>query len=444
MNPLNVILTPLRQGAPRAGRVEVDLLLRVQAPELPAEAAAPRAPLHLAVVLDRSGSMSGQPLAEARRCAAAIAARLASGDQLALVAYDHRATLVQPCRPVQDLVAFQSLVNAIEAGGYTDPYAGWATGVEALRRAHRPGVVSRVLLLSDGQANQGITDPDMLASAARNAAEVGISTSTYGLGEGFEENLMTAMAQQGAGRSYYGETAEDLMDPFMEEFDLLSSLVARRLQVAVDVPRGWTVSQLNHYPELAPGCWRMPDLAAKAEAWALFHLEGAIPEGYVGDTLLLANLTLQWDDPKGLGSGPRLVPARLPVLSDEAFRALPEDPLVASRLLELRVGELQEQAHRAALADDWDEVRRLLDEMKALAAENPWTLEIVASLEELMRRGERDTTTKELRFGSSAIRYRLTSLNEEAECQPTASYTRRKRRQGKGGPLGSDTPGEPG
>jgi len=437
MHPLNVILTPLRKGTPRSGRTQVDLLLRVQAMEPSVADSTPRAPLHLAVVLDRSGSMAGRPLAEARRCALAIAGRLAEGDRLALVAYDHRARLVQPCQPLSDPLAFELLLAGLAPGGYTDLYAGWATGVEALRKAHRPGVVSRVLLLSDGQANQGITEPDQLAVAAHNAVEAGISTSTYGLGDGFAEDLMTAMAREGAGRAYYGETAEDLLEPFMEEFDLLSHLVARRLQVAVDVPTGWTVVQLNHYPEQAPGCWRLPDLAAQAEAWALFRLEGPVPEGLSSDHLLVANLTLQWEDPQGRGSGPRLVPARLPVLSEAAWQALPEDPLVARRLLELQLGDLQEQAHQSAMAGDWEEARRLLDRMKPLAAQNPWTQATVAALEDLLDRGEREAVTKEFHFSAAATSHRLAALDED-DLGPGTSYTRRKRRQGKAEP-----PGEP-
>ena len=90
MTQLNLILQPLRQGLPASGPCDLHVLVRVQAPERPADLNRKHTPLHLAVVLDRSGSMSGQPLQEACRCASAIAERLVAGDQVAVIAYDNR------------------------------------------------------------------------------------------------------------------------------------------------------------------------------------------------------------------------------------------------------------------------------------------------------------------------------------------------------------------
>jgi Ca-activated chloride channel family protein len=103
-------------------------------------------------------------------------------------------------------------------------------------------------------------------------ADAGVGTSTYGLGQGFNEELMTAMARAGRGNAYYGQTAEDLMDPFREEFDLMSALCARRLRLAVAPARGVRVEILNQYRTDAEGRTMLLDLAYGGEAWAVMRL----------------------------------------------------------------------------------------------------------------------------------------------------------------------------
>lgn len=439
MTKLKLILQPLHQGITASGAFDLHVLLRVQAPERRDSAKQKRTPLHIAVVLDRSGSMSGQPLHEACRCASAIAGRLVAGDQLAVVTYDNRINLLRPCGPVNDLPELQRHIHSISAGGSTNLHGGWAAGVEALRKAHKPDVISRVLLLSDGAANDGITDLETLSTAANAAAAAGISTSTYGLGRGFEEGLMTAMAKQGSGRSYYGDLAEDLLDPFMEEFDLLSNLVARKLTVSFDTQQAFTLTQMNGYPVLESGQWALPDLAYKSEAWALFRIQGTTA-GKPGGTLDLGQFKVTWHDTKGKPADALMATFSLPLLSEGDAIALPKDSLVASRISELRIGKLQELAWHAAAANDWDLVRTYLDEMKALAAEHPWSKAVVDELASLMESQEYHSLTKEFRYGSMATSDRLTDVDEDLLRPSTSSYTRRKPRQGKPMPRPEQEP----
>ncbi len=440
-------------GLPAEGPFQVDLLVRVQAPDAPEAHSAPRAPLHLAVVLDRSGSMSGGPLREACRCAAAILDRMGPQDHLALVAYDNRAKVLRSCLPMNDKEETRRILSSVHSGGNTNLHMGWATGVQELRKAHKPGVISRVLLLSDGQANEGMVEPDDLAAECAQAQGVGISTSTYGLGSGFGEGVMTAMAKHGQGRSYYGESAEDLMDPFMEEFDLLSNLVARKLTVAIRALPGIRVTQRNGYMPCGEGAWTLPDLPYQGEAWALFRLEGRVSElaPWISDgQVALAQVLLHWQDANGKDA---LLPPHnfhLPLVPSTDYSQLPEDPLVARRVGELDASYLQDQAHQAAMAGDWDRVQVLLDELKSISRDNAWTSSVVKELEALMEEGKQDVFLKEIRFSSSMGSMRISAKDESDDyLMPTSSYLRRKKRQGKAPdrpqdpPMGTDLGIEP-
>ena len=119
----------------------------------------------------------------------------------------------------------------------TNLHGGWFQGAETLAPHTKDDVTSRVILLSDGCANHGLTDPDQIYAQCADLARAGVSTSTYGLGHGFNEELMIGMARHGQGSSYYGQTADDLMDPFREEFELLNALCARRLRLEIAAGR---------------------------------------------------------------------------------------------------------------------------------------------------------------------------------------------------------------
>jgi len=120
------------------------------------------------------------------------------------------------------------------------------------------------------------------------------------------------------------------------------------------------------------------------------------------------------------------------VVPSAVFANLPGDELVARRVGELAAADLQEQAHRAAEAGDWARVRAILDELKRIGQDNPWTRDVVDELETLMDEGNREVLAKELYYGSFSSRSRLTTQNEDAAPQDSDdSYLRRKKRQGR-------------
>src|SRR6266511_313727 len=209
------------------GDHEVNAMLELTAPAAPASGERP--PLSLALVIDRSGSMAGRKLEVARECAAFLVRRLGPADRLAVVAYDDQVTLVAPLATL-DRPALLAAIAAIRPGNSTNLSGGWLKGMEQLQRAGDGP--RKVLLLSDGLANVGITDRGELASLARNAAAAGVGTTTIGFGDGFDEDLMTGMADAGGGRAYHAPTAEQAPGIFAEEF----ADETRRVVFALRIP----------------------------------------------------------------------------------------------------------------------------------------------------------------------------------------------------------------
>jgi Ca-activated chloride channel family protein len=295
--------------------------------------------------------------------------------------------------------------------------------------------ITRILLLSDGQANKGVTDFDIIAQQCAELAGVGVTTSTYGLGRNFNEDLMVRMANAGQGNSYYGETAEDLMDPFTEEFDLLAALCAKQIQLHLDVPRPISISVLNKFSQNQHGEYRLPDLAYEGESWAVIRL--TIPKTCAGagdgSQVELGSIAVSYLDLDGNLQKLAPVTISLPSLLPVAFGAVAEEPLVARRVQELEAANIQDRAQRAARNGDWPEVRRLLREARENAKDNEWLGKVADKLERLADEADEAMFSKEASYASSKMRRRLTGIEESVNpaAPARAAYLRRKPEQGK-------------
>lgn len=429
---LKLLATPKRPALLEGADAELDVLIRLQAP--PAPDAGTRTPLDLALVLDRSSSMSGEPLAEAKRCAAQIVDHLGPRDRVAIVSYDDQVAVDWTSAPVTDREAVKRAIAGIETRGTTALHAGWLKGAEQIAGAVSPGVISRVLLLSDGCANVGLTDPDQIADQAARLRQAGVSTSTYGLGPHFDESLMTALAVSGGGNAYYGKTAKDLLAHFQEEFDLLSALCARDVRLTVSPSQGVLVEMLNDAPKEGAG-WRLSDLAYGAEAWALIRARIAAAQVSALDGLALMEIAVAARDLDGRAISTAPVELALPSRTSAAFAALPEDPLVTRRGQELEAARLQAEAKLAARRHDWEAVEGCLSQAETAAADNEY---VAAGLGALRRyaaerdeaRFSREASYKALKMQtrlSSAFEGRRFSADSEAKIP---SFLRRRTEEG--------------
>jgi Ca-activated chloride channel family protein len=229
----------------------VSCMLELSAPAAPTTTQ--RRPLALALVIDRSGSMAGAKLDVARRCAAFLIERLGADDRLAIVSFDEHVTLEAPLREVGvDRHALRSAALAIHPGGQTNLSGGWLKGVEALSPLDDGSHTRRVLLLTDGMANVGITDDAQLAKMARGSAGDGIGTTTIGFGDGFSEDLLAAMADAGGGGAHFAPSPDAAPAIFAAEFDDLLSVVAQN--VSAEIRPAWSevelLSILNDFPQV--------------------------------------------------------------------------------------------------------------------------------------------------------------------------------------------------
>ena len=432
MEKPTILLSPLKSAIPEIGGY-IDMLVRVQAPDLPEHTEHKHTPKRLAMVVDRSGSMSGQPLKEALRCVVHIAKHMTPEDQMSLVVYDDSVNVMVPLKKMTSVEVIEDAVHLVFSGGSTDLFAGWLEGAQQLEGGDEKAI-SRILLLSDGQANHGETRVSVIEEHCKKWYDKGVSTTTVGLGRGFNEELMIAMANSGGGQQYYGQTAEDLYDSFDEELSLLKAMYLRQINLKFMTAPGVIVEVLSQSQRNEDGTYRMNDLAYGAETWLAIRCYLSSSTTGTQKDLLAVSIKATTLDGTTLEQSSAVL--QLPVIALLDQLKLPVDEMVQRRLLEVEFGNAANELRQLAKKGNRKATQRKLNEMEKRFGEHAW---LKAKMEQLHRLAEEDMEMmmKEATFSSMKMSRRLASRSEslymgdETELMMPA-FLRKKESEGKG------------
>jgi Ca-activated chloride channel family protein len=213
--------------------------LRVSLEGLAPEGEARRIPANVVLVIDKSGSMQGERIEQAKEAALMAVERLGEKDVLGVVAYSDEAIVLSPAGRLRHAAEVRSDIRRLRAEGRTALYAGVAQGIRELKPFVDPYAVNRIILLSDGLANVGPSSPRDLEGLGREAARENITVTTIGLGLGYNEDLMTRLALASDGNHAFVEHPDDLVDIFNEEFGDVLSAIGSDVDIIIECPDGF-------------------------------------------------------------------------------------------------------------------------------------------------------------------------------------------------------------
>ncbi|MEC9094339.1 MAG: VWA domain-containing protein [Planctomycetota bacterium] len=259
------------------------------------EADKKRAPVNVAIVLDRSGSMQGEKIKKAKEAAIQAIDRLAAHDIVSVVTYDTNVNVLVPATKATDKAAIKQKIAGIQIGGNTSLFAGVSKGAAEVRKFIDEERVNRVILLSDGLANVGPSTPGELGKLGASLMKERISVSTLGLGLGYNEDLMMKLAGKSGGNHVFIENAAELAEIFNKEFDDVMSVVAQDIKIKLQIPAGIRpIRVLGNDADISGQtiASKLSQIYSKQDRFILVELE--LPAGDLGRRLDLGTVSVTY------------------------------------------------------------------------------------------------------------------------------------------------------
>lgn len=197
-----------------------------------------RMPLNLCLVIDRSGSMEGEPLEYVKRACGHVVDLLEPSDILSIVTFEEQVEVLMPARRVVNKALVKEHINRIQPGNTTNLYDGMVAGCMQVASVNALGYLNRVLLLTDGEPTAGIKDFAAIVAQVGEQKNRGISITALGFGSEYNEELMAAIARRSGGNYYYITQPALIPEVFRRELETLMTVVAKNVRVRVSFPRG--------------------------------------------------------------------------------------------------------------------------------------------------------------------------------------------------------------
>ncbi len=363
-----------------------------------------RLPLNISFVLDRSGSMHGAKLDYTKKAVQFAVRNLDSIDRVSLVIFDNQVELPIPSTTAEVKDQLAQLIENIYARGNTNLSGGLLEGVTQVKSAYQKELVNRVILLTDGLANEGITRTDQLVNLVKEIYTGGIGVSTLGVGDDFNEDLLVAMAEVGNGNFYYIETPDTIPEIFKNELEGLLSVTGQNpfLQITpttetkVNAVFGyeptWNEGALVKLPDIYNGDTKtvLIELQVKTGAPGMIPLAG-IGFSYFDVTAALAQVTFNLD-------------VRLEATTDEELAKTGIDLRVKKEIVLFNAAQAREEALREADRGNYDNAKNIL-------------LRQNSKLQKLYEES-----------GDNEIRFQMRQINDEASGLSPVLYSKASRK----------------
>ena len=368
------------------------LMFEITAPESPADdKPMAREPKGIVFVIDRSGSMGNGRLELVKQSIIDMLPRLGADDYLSVVTFDDNALVELALTQIKsaNLADLRTKIAAIQTGGSTNIEAGYRYGLAEAAKTPA-GVESTLVLLSDGEANRGVTDPVQLGQLAAAATEHLVSTSTIGIGEGYDETILNAMSVSGTGNHFAAFRLEEAVDGLSDEIDGLLKKTIANLKVEIEAigefnGNDFKVRKVNYLRDFKtfPGraTANLGDLASQEEKNFVFEI--TLPGIKLSETALLQAINVKYEYEDLIlarkVTGGQTFELEVATENDYVVPAKNEDIVV--ELKALRLQDIKEQAialmregreleARELIQQAGKEFEQLLDDMKYMSSRN--------------------------------------------------------------------------
>ena len=330
-----------------------------------------RPAVNLALVLDRSGSMQGDRIVRAREAAIAAVRRLDERDYVSVVVFDDRIDVLAGAQTASEAnkAAIVEKLRTVEARGSTAIFGGVSAGASEIRKNLARKLVNRIVLLSDGAANVGPSSPEELGLLGASLVKEGVSVSTLGVGLGYNENLMAALATRSDGNTYFIENGDDIPRIFDAELGDAFQVAARDVKLSIRFRDAFPVELIGRDGRIEDGVVTVDfnQIYSRQEKYVLVRTE--FPVGKDGETREFAAAEVSWVLPGSDAAGSAAATGSVAFSADAAKVKASADAKVLVQSVKTQNALRTQRALELNAVGRFEEASRLMHRNASFAGE---------------------------------------------------------------------------
>jgi Ca-activated chloride channel family protein len=360
------------------------LLVRITAPRSTTEVARP--PLNIGLVLDESGSMAGEKLTQATAAAEFLIQQLLPTDRVSVTLFEQQVrTLISSTLATEKAQLIDTIRRNYSPKGGTALHQGWVEGGLQVAKYLDSKAMNRVMLMTDGLANVGQSDPAAITADVKGLSARGVSTSTFGVGRDYNEYLLLAMAEAGDGNAFYIETPVQLADFFQTELNGLMHTIGRKVTLGLAPRSGAVITEvINNLARDEQNRLQLANLIEENPLEVVLKIR-VPPQAEAAEVLEVA---VGWEPPGSSERQTLLGSLRLQSVLAADFPVVPENREVLAQYVAQQMGRLKAEAGQAISEGNSDKAKAKLDEARALSSKAPEHEEVrteLAGLDQITR-----------------------------------------------------------
>ncbi|MCJ8153080.1 VWA domain-containing protein [Chryseobacterium sp. SSA4.19] len=205
--------------------------------------------VNVSVVIDNSGSMGGGKLEKVKKALKVFVKGLQPDDMISIIKFDDQANLVLKSSKLKDVAEnLDRIIESIYPSGSTNIHSGMMMGYSEAQKHNTKEYNSKVILLTDGMTNSGITDPETILKESKEFNDKGIDISTIGVGQQLDFDLLRKIAAYGRGSNYFiGENETDIQKTFKDELESLLYNIGKKPKLTINIPQGMKIKKFYGY-----------------------------------------------------------------------------------------------------------------------------------------------------------------------------------------------------
>lgn len=398
-------LIPLRAAVCSERSTTLDVIVRIIPPEV--EAKIERPTLNIGLVIDRSGSMQGQKIEYARQAACYAVEQLSHCDRISVTIYDDQIDTLVASTHATNKANIIHQIQRISARNMTALHAGWVQGGIQVSQHLNSENLNRVILLSDGLANVGETNPDAIASDVHGLAKRGVSTTTMGVGDDYNEDLLEAMARSGDGNYYYIRSPQQLPNIFFQELQGLMATIGTTVTLGIEPQAGVEIVDILNDLDVNPnGRFRLTNLIIGNPLDVAVRLKVPAMEQETD----LCYFRLAWNNPEQQERQKIRVTLRLPVVSSAQLEEFPFNSEVRQLFALMMTARAKKEAVKLVDRGDYNTASQVLQTTRQQLLDDP---DLPMSAPEAEALSDLDAELQERQIS----RYRKFSLHQSHQRQ---------------------------